>query len=125
MATTHIDAPSEQMFAETPEAVLGGEDVGGYDPATFSRSLTLGFKSLPRVARVSAGLAAEMARVAAGRSEVEAARGDWRFADAAWSENPGYKRLKQAYLAWSEAVMELAEDASPDWRAAERARFAM
>jgi polyhydroxyalkanoate synthase len=125
MATTHIDAPSEQMFAETPEAVLGGEDVGRFDPATFTRSLSLGFKSLPRVARVSAALAAEMARVAAGVSEVDAARGDWRFADPAWNENPAYRRLKQAYLAWSEAVMELAEDASPDWRAAERARFAM
>ena len=125
MATTGVQAPREEMFAETPEAVFGGEDIGSWDAQTFTRALALGVGSVPRAARLGVGLWAELGRVAMGVSKVEAARGDWRFADAAWNENPGYQRMKQAYLAWSQAMMALAEDPKADWRTAERARFAM
>src|SRR6516165_8406072 len=102
MTMTDAPASAKQMFAETPEAVFGGEDVGGLDVRTFARSLGLGFRSVPRVSRISARLWGELALVAIGASKVDAAKGDWRFADAAWSENPGFRRLKQAYLAWSD-----------------------
>ena len=59
----------------------------------------------PAWPRAGVGLWAELARVALGVSKVEAQRGDWRFADPAWNDNPGYQRLKQAYLAWSEAML--------------------
>jgi polyhydroxyalkanoate synthase len=113
------------MFADAPEAVFGGEDLGSWDLQSFTRSLALGLGSVPRAARLSADLSAELARVAMGLSRIEAQRGDWRFADAAWTENPGYQRLMQAYLAWSEAMLALAEDPQADWRTTERARFAM
>ena len=125
MATTGAKAPPEEMFAETPEAVFGGEDIGSWDAPTFTRALALSVGSVPRAARLGIGLWAELGRVAMGVSKVEAQRGDWRFADAAWNENPGYQRLKQGYLAWTEAMMALAEDPKADWRSAERARFAM
>jgi polyhydroxyalkanoate synthase len=113
------------MFADTQDAVFGGEDLGGWDPEAFARSLSLAFRSLPRVARESVGLWAELVRVTVGVSKVDAPGGDWRFADDAWSENWAFRRLKQGYLAWSEAMLALTEDAKLDWRSAERARFAM
>src|SRR5207237_1249196 len=79
-----------------------------------------------RAAAVKAGvgLSSEAVRIALGRSSVEPARGDGRFADPTWSENPGYRRLKQGYLAWSAAVDSVVEAADVDWRTRERARFA-
>jgi polyhydroxyalkanoate synthase len=125
MAVTEVPTSSEPMFAATPDAVFGGEDVGGLDAGAFARSLGLGFRSIPRLARTSAELGVELFGVMAGVSKIEAARNDWRFADPAWSDNLAYRRLKQAYLAWSDAMLALTDDASLDWRSAERARFAM
>jgi len=125
MAVTEVPTSSEPMFAATPDAVFGGEDVGGLDAGAFARSLGLGFRSIPRLARTSAELGVELFGVMAGVSKIEAARNDWRFADPAWSDNLAYRRLKQAYLAWSDAMLALTDDESLDWRSAERARFAM
>jgi Poly-beta-hydroxybutyrate polymerase (PhaC) N-terminus len=77
-----------------------------------------------KVARRGAGLAAELARIAAGRSEVAPPRGDRRFMDPAWTGNPAYRRLAQAYLASGRAVDGLVCDANLDWVAERRVRFA-
>jgi polyhydroxyalkanoate synthase len=55
---------------------------------------------------------------------VAPAKGDNRFADPSWTGNPGYRRLKQLYLAWSAAVDSVVDAADVDWRTRERARFA-
>ena len=52
------------------------------------------------------------------------AKGDNRFADPSWTDNPGYRRLKQLYLAWSAAVDSIVDAADVEWRTRERARFA-
>jgi polyhydroxyalkanoate synthase len=74
-------------------------------------------------ARRAGRLGRETARVLAGRSELAPPERDWRFADATWSENPGYRRLMQLYLAWAESLDGLVDDAHLDWRDAFRARF--
>ncbi|HEX5301163.1 MAG TPA: hypothetical protein VFW50_29650 [Streptosporangiaceae bacterium] len=48
------------------------------------------------------------------------ARGDLRFADPAWQENPFYRRLGQAYLAMEKAVTGAVERAGLDEPAKER-----
>src|SRR4051794_21218376 len=50
------------------------------------------------------GPGAELARVAAGRSERRPAKGDRRFADPAWERNWLLRRVLQGYLAAGEAV---------------------
>src|SRR4051794_17231118 len=70
-----------------------------------------------RLARRGAGLAAELARIAAGRSEVAPAKGDRRFKDPAWEGNPAFRRLAQAYLAAGRAVDAAVCDADAGWRA--------
>jgi len=42
--------------------------------------------------------------IALGKSEIAPDARDWRFTDEAWTKNPFYHRLSQAYLAMTEAV---------------------
>jgi len=77
-----------------------------------------------RVVGRAAGLTAELARTAAGRSELAPAKGDRRFADPAWDRNWLFRRLLQGYLAIGETVDGLIADADVGWRAERRARLA-
>ena len=78
-----------------------------------------------KVARRGAGLAAELAKVAVGRSEVAPSKGDRRFKDPAWQQNPIFRRLAQGYLATGATADGLVKDAGVDWRAERRVRFAV
>jgi len=71
-----------------------------------------------------AGLAAELARIGAGRSELAPSEKDKRFKDPAWEGNFAFRRLCQAYLAAGQTVDELISDAGLDWRSEQRVRFA-
>jgi polyhydroxyalkanoate synthase len=77
------------------------------------------------IVRESAALTAELARIVAGASEITPERGDGRFKDPAWQENPAYRRLCQAYLALCSAADELVESQDGERQQAERARFIM
>jgi polyhydroxyalkanoate synthase len=69
-------------------------------------------------------LVGDVATALVGRSPVEPAPGDRRFADPAWSSNPVYRRWAQAYLTVERAITAMVEDADVDWPTRERARFA-
>src|SRR5918998_3551342 len=75
-------------------------------------------------ARRGAELGAELAKVALGRSEMAPGKSDRRFKDPAWTGNPAFKRIMQAYLATGRAADKLICDADLDWRAERRVRFA-
>jgi len=77
-----------------------------------------------RVIGRAAGLSAELARTAAGRSELAPAKGDRRFTDPAWERSWLFRRLMQGYLAIGDTVDGLITDAGVDWRAERRARLA-
>lgn len=94
--------------------------VGGWRDAVARVAATV-----PVVAAAGTRLVGELAGVAVGCSGMEPAKGDRRFSDPTWSDNPGYHRLMQAYLAGCRAVGEVVEGADlSDWRSRERARFA-
>ena len=73
--------------------------------------------------RQTAQLAAELGRIAAGRSTVTADARDRRFADPAWRDNPFLRRSVQAYLAASTTAGELVDGAKLGWRDDTRLRF--
>src|SRR4051812_12107871 len=75
-------------------------------------------------ARRATELGAELARVALGRSTCEPPKRDRRFKDPAWTGNPGFRRLMQAYLAVGRTADKLICDADLDWRGERRVRFA-
>ena len=67
-------------------------------------------------------------RIAVGSSDITPAKGDRRFADPAWSQNPAFHRLSQSYLAFSASLGRLVDalDSDPaNWRQAEKARLAV
>src|SRR4051794_11352737 len=72
-----------------------------------------------------AQLAAELAKVGLGRSELAPPKGDRRFKDDAWRGNPAFKRILQSYLATGQAIDGLIEDAGLDWRSERQVRFAI
>jgi polyhydroxyalkanoate synthase subunit PhaC len=110
------------------EVLLTDAAVGGRTRLLQPRAASRVIGGLARrpgaVARRTGHLAGDLARVAAGRSEREPAKGDRRFADRAWSENWLLRRLLQGYLAVGETVDELISDAGLDWRTERQARFA-
>jgi len=87
----------------------------------LSRTLSQG-RSL---VRESAALAGELARIGVGASEIAPERGDGRFKDPAWQENPAYRRLCQAYLALCRAADNLVDGQDGERQQTERARFVM
>jgi polyhydroxyalkanoate synthase subunit PhaC len=77
------------------------------------------------VVRRAAELGAELARAGAGRSDLAPQRGDRRFKDPAWTGNPAFRRLAQAYLAVAQTSDRLLCDADLDPAAERRVRFAL
>jgi polyhydroxyalkanoate synthase len=110
---------------EVEDDLWGGEVLAGLDVMSLVSALARVLGHPANVAREHARLLAELVDVGLGRSDITFAERDWRFAQAAWSENPAFHRLGQAYLAWTQAMDRLVDDAELDWRTEERARFAM
>jgi class II poly(R)-hydroxyalkanoic acid synthase len=75
------------------------------------------------VGRQAAALAAELGRIATGRSSVAADRRDRRFADPAWTDNPLLRRCVQAYLAAAASAESLVAGAELGWRDDTRLKF--
>ena len=107
------------------DAVVEDGGVGRFlKPRTAARTVAGLTRHPRRTARDATALGVELARVAAGQSEVRPAKGDRRFGDRAWQDNWLFHRLMQAYLATGETVDDLIADAELDWRTERQARFA-
>jgi polyhydroxyalkanoate synthase len=63
------------------------------------------------VAREAGRLACELFRISLGSSSVTPTKGDWRFADPTWNENPLYRRIGQAYLSFTGSMDRLVDEA--------------
>lgn len=106
---------------QVSRAVGGGEDYSGVSFRDLLGNVTKGL-NVRSLARETLRFYADCTGILCGFSDREIPAKDPRFADAAWRENPGYRRLALLYLAFSDAVNRLAE-AQPHWRERERAKF--
>ena len=89
-------------------------------------STVAGTVTQSRVAAREAGrLARELLRISLGSSVVAPAKGDWRFTDPTWNENPLYRRIGQAYLSFTESMDRLVDEAEKSGRDPDKARFAV
>jgi polyhydroxyalkanoate synthase len=141
MTPTHLVRPAGTTTAETTPEDDAGAAAGALDlmlsdaalgtwrrfvPGTAAIRLAAGLSQQPdSVIRAGVGLARELAQIAAGRSDLAAAKKDRRFADPAWTDNPALHRILQGYLAGSASAHTLfseAIDALP-WRDRERLTF--
>jgi poly[(R)-3-hydroxyalkanoate] polymerase subunit PhaC len=119
-ATEAASAALDVMLAEA--ALEGGGRFVTPGPAV---GVAKGLARRPlRTARRVAGLGTELARVAAGRSDLRPARRDRRFADPAWERSWLFRRLLQTHLAVEETVDDLISDAHLEWARERQARFA-
>jgi polyhydroxyalkanoate synthase len=93
-------------------------------PGMSGVRFTAGLARRPqRVAGRALGLTAELAKIAAGRSELEPHEKDRRFSEEGWAKNPALKRTLQSYLAMGAAARGLVEDAGLDWGDGQRMGF--
>jgi polyhydroxyalkanoate synthase subunit PhaC len=81
------------------------------ETASFLRRIARNPRFLVPPARA---LGAELGRVASGRSELEPARGDRRYADPAWRTNRWFRALAQAHTAASTSAEEVLDRAALD-----------
>jgi polyhydroxyalkanoate synthase len=116
IVTSTVRAP-----ARIASRLLGRVDPLGLAGATVALGARTATGALPRTV---AGVGAEMGRIAVGRSTVAPEPRDWRFKNRAWTDNPGFRRLGQAYLTWTRACLALVDESPLDWRTKERARLA-
>ena len=77
------------------------------------------------VVREGGQLARELLRVAKGSSSAAPAKGDWRFADSTWNENPAYRRMGQAYLSFAGSMDRLVDELEKSGKDSDKARFAV
>jgi polyhydroxyalkanoate synthase len=73
-------------------------------------------------------LGKDLVSIAMGTEAHAPAERDRRFADPTWTTHPGYRRLAQNYVAWTESLTRLVdryEAGGAEWRDVERARFAV
>jgi polyhydroxyalkanoate synthase subunit PhaC len=112
-------APLDLLLADAATGMLRRLSLGG-----SGLRLAAALASRPRlVAGRGLGLAGELARITAGRSQVQPSRRDRRFADPAWAGNPLLRRTMQAYLAAAESVEGVVAEAGLDGRDADRVGF--
>ncbi len=108
--------------------VENGEAVGLPSVGGLLRGVALTLGQVRPVSREATRLALDCARIVRGTDEHLPSPKDKRFADPAWSLNPVYRRVSQAYLAAGGAAGRLVDDlegGSTDWHDVERARFAV
>jgi polyhydroxyalkanoate synthase len=67
----------------------------------------------------------EAFRIAAGLSDLAPDKGDHRFDDPTWSNNPFYKQAMQSYLSVRNALDEWVRDLPVEHKEAERIRFSL
>ncbi|HEY4849863.1 MAG TPA: alpha/beta fold hydrolase [Streptosporangiaceae bacterium] len=95
-------------------------------PASALLSTVAGIATPGRVVAREAGqLAHELLQISQGSSSVAPAKGDWRFTDPAWNENPVYRRIGQAYLSLTGSMDRLVDELEKSGKDSDKARFAV
>lgn len=65
----------------------------------------------------------EMGQVMAGKSEITPSKGDRRFQDSAWTDNPFHRMALHGYLTWATAVNRIIDKAGADPDTTARMRY--
>jgi polyhydroxyalkanoate synthase subunit PhaC len=114
-------APLDLLLTDAATGMLRRLNLGG-----SGLRLAAALASRPQlVAGRGRQLAGELARIAAGRSQVQPSRRDRRFADPAWAGNPLLRRTMQAYLATAQSAQGVVADIGLDGADAERVGFVL
>jgi polyhydroxyalkanoate synthase len=120
---------ANEIAAQAAEEVLGPNPFVGLRPADLIASLSdIGQQIIqaPMLAlQHESRLASTLFSVLTGTSDIAPVKGDRRFADNAWNDNPFYRRYLQSYLAISKSFDDFLQDTSLDNVAKQRAHFVL
>jgi polyhydroxyalkanoate synthase len=120
-------APTDTLIERATQNTLAANPLIGIrreELLAAASSLLVELARQPRMlSRQSVAFLAELGRVLAGRSALAPAAGDRRFADAAWIEGAGFRRLLQAYIALGRSLDRCVDEAKLDPMSTDRARF--
>ncbi|MGH3230008.1 MAG: hypothetical protein ACRDOA_15790 [Streptosporangiaceae bacterium] len=84
--------------------VEAGEAIGIPTVTLLLQGMAMTLAQPRGVARETRRLAGDTLRILAGKSDRAPAKGDRRFADPAWAQNPAFRRVCQEYLSLCESV---------------------
>ncbi len=129
-----FDLANPEEHAPAVDAILGANPFVGISARDFLTSLGQFLRNLAAHpdefrSRMS-GYLFDLTQIATGESELKPEPNDRRFADPAFAENPFYRRLMQAYLAWRASLHDLVglkteTIAGEDWKLPAQERFAV
>ncbi|HEX3524289.1 MAG TPA: alpha/beta fold hydrolase [Stellaceae bacterium] len=118
---------AEDVAAQATEGILGPNPFIGLRPqdilATVGNIGGQAVKQPMLVLEQEAALARELISVLSGTAEIAPSRGDKRFLDIAWKDNPFYRMSLQGYLAWGSSLSSFVEKSGLDNLTKQRAQF--
>jgi polyhydroxyalkanoate synthase subunit PhaC len=115
--------PRDATTVVAEDGISGTDPVGLPSLAGTLADTAAVFGQLGPLRREGRALAAELARILTGSSQLTPGGKDWRFADPTWSENPVYRRVAQSYLAGCTFLDAMAGELGKSGRPAHGARF--
>ncbi len=119
-----VDADAAPLDLLLTDAALGV--LNRVNPGGSGLRLAAALAARPGlVAGKTRNLLGELARIAAGTSQVQPSRRDRRFADPGWAGNPLLHRAMQAYLAAAQTAEGVVAEAGLDEADAERVGFVL
>jgi polyhydroxyalkanoate synthase subunit PhaC len=75
--------------------------------------------------RTAPGLGQELVKISLGRSQVAPEKGDKRFADSAWQQNPLFRATMQSYLTWGSGLDRYVDNLALTGKNVDRMRFGL
>jgi polyhydroxyalkanoate synthase subunit PhaC len=75
--------------------------------------------------RTAPGLGQELVKISLGRSQVASEKGDKRFADTAWQQNPLFRATMQSYLTWGSGLDRYVDNLGLTGKNVDRMRFGL
>jgi polyhydroxyalkanoate synthase subunit PhaC len=127
MTVENQPGSATEVTAQAAEGLLGHNPFIGLDPsdvfATLGQLTREAISTPAHAVEHESALAAALLSILTGKAEIEPAKGDKRFSDAAWQSNPFYHMYLQGYLAWSGGLNRYIDSTSFDDVIKQRARF--
>jgi polyhydroxyalkanoate synthase len=118
---------AENVAAQATEGILGPNPFIGLLPHDILGTVgNIGGQAVKQpmlVLEQEAALARDLISVLSGNADIAPSRGDKRFLDSAWKDNPFYRMSLQGYLAWGNALTSFVEKSGLDDLTKRRAQF--
>ncbi|MBU3030982.1 PHA/PHB synthase family protein [Paracoccus marinaquae] len=120
---------ARDLAEQATESILGPNPFIGLQPQdVFASYQALGRQVTENpqlLVEQEGALIRDLIAVLAGTSDLAPVKGDKRFSDESWQDNPFYRMIMQGHFAWANSLQGLVDRSALDERSKDRARFAV